>query len=137
MTIKNILSSTLNRFRTVSVKHPIGVVWENKNMTLYQRGLKFNINNIFEYCYMPVKKKRAIILPHNIGKFLEAQHYLDNSEESVFVVPKEWGFDIMKPNKSGDPLVVYEIRFYSVKNKLVLFLMRWMPQFSALMKNLK
>lgn len=138
MTIKNALSASLNRFRTVSKNHPIGVVWNNNVMTFHQLSSKFNISLLFEYCYMPKGgRHKGVILPKTIDLFLEAQHYLENSEESVFVVPRVWGFDILKPNKTGDPLIVYEIRFRSIDNPIVMWFLRWIPEFSTLMKNIK
>lgn len=138
MTIKLALTSTLNRFRTLSINHPIGLKWNrNGTMTVYQLGTKFTISNLFDYCYMPKRTKRAVLFSDEIMRLIEIQHYLENEGDEVTVVPVQWGFDILKPNRGGDPLVVEEVRFYSVKNSIVLWYMNFIPKFRAILKNIK
>jgi hypothetical protein len=52
------------------------------------------------------------------------------------IVPKELGFDILTPNDSGDPILLEEIRFISISNKLVLWYMSFTPQFKSILKTL-
>lgn len=137
MNIKTTLTTSLNRLRTLSINHPLGLKWDkNGTMTVFQLGTKFTLSTLFDYCYMPKKNAKAIIFSDSIMELLEVQHYLENEGENSIIVPREWGFDILKPNRSGNPLLVHEVRFYSVKNPLVLWYMKSIPKFRAILKNI-
>lgn len=135
MSLKHELISTINRFRTTSVKHPIGVIWKNNMMTFYQGGKKWNVNKLFFSSYKPTKAK-GILMPSDIIKLLEIEQKLQNENGELIVVPKELGFDILAPNKTGNPLLVDEVRFMTITNKYVLWYMGYLSEFRALVKNL-
>lgn len=131
MALRYELSSSLNRFRSISVNHPIAYKWDKGVMTYYQLGKKWNMSKLFTNCYMP-KYSKGIILPKDIKKLLILENNLSNYDENIIIVPKEFGFDIMKPSASG-PIVVDEIRLYSIKNKFVMYFMKWIPSFKNIL----
>lgn len=131
MALRYELSSSLNRFRSISVNHPLAFKWEKGVMTYYQLGKKWNMSKLFLSCYMP-KYAKGIILPSDIKKLLIMENNLAGYDDNVIIVPKDFGFDIMKPSGSG-PIVIDEIRFYSIKNRLVMHFMKWIPSFKGLL----
>lgn len=135
MSLKQEIINSIDRFRTISINHPVGFIWKDNMMTFYQLGKKWTISKVFKSCYKP-KKVKGIILPRDIKNLLVIGNELQNSTEEVIIVPKELGFDLLKPNDSGNPLLMEELRFFSIRNKLVLFSMRFLPEFSSLMKTL-
>lgn len=128
MTLRTELINSINRFRTVSINHPVGFIWKNNVMTFYQLGKKWTMSKLFHSCYMP-RKARGVILPDTIKRLLTTESAMTGYSEDLIIVPKELGFDLLKPNPEGDPILLDEIRFVSVKNKLVYFFMRFIPAF--------
>lgn len=131
MTLRYELSTTLNRFRSISINHPIAYKWEKGVMTYYQLGKKWSMSKLFQSCHMP-KYSKGVILPNDVKKLLKMESNLANYGEEIIIVPKEFGFDIMKPSGSG-PLVHDEIRFYSIKNRFVMYFMQWIPSFKSIL----
>jgi hypothetical protein len=137
MRIKNVLSNSLSRFRTVPIKKPMLLSWDSQGFMIfkYQTG-KFTMKDVFNYCITDTKYDREfVLLPKDIKEFLDIQHYIDNTNDELIIVPKEYGFDILKVQDNGNPLLVFEQRFWSVKNQLILWFLKFTPKYSTLMKN--
>jgi len=60
---------------------------------------------------------------------------LDQTSDDLIIVPKEFGFDILKPEENRNPILVHEVRFWSIKNRFLLWFMNFDPNFKTLMKN--
>lgn len=132
MTLREDLGNFLNRFRSISINHPIAYRWRNGIMTYYQLGKKWNMSKLFHSCYMP-RKSNGVLLPKDVKKLLLIEMELSDYKDNVIIVPKEFGFDLMKPTESG-PVLLDEVRFYSIKNKLVMYLLNWIPSFKGVLK---
>jgi hypothetical protein len=135
MSLKQDIINAIDRFRTTSINHPVGVIWKNNQMSFYQLGKKWVISKVFTYCYKP-KSIKGVILPRDIKKLLMVETKLRETNIEYIIVPKELGFDILTPNDSGDPILLEEIRFISISNKLVLWYMSFTPQFKSILKTL-
>lgn len=132
MELRRELSLSLNRFRSISINHPIAFKWEKGVMTYYQSGKKWSMSKLFTNCYMP-KYSKGVILPNDIKKLLLIESRLSTYNDDIIIVPKEFGWDVMKASGSG-PTVIEEIRLYSIKNKFVMYAMKWLPQFKHILR---
>lgn len=135
MNLRAELTQSITRFRTTSVNHPIGFIWKDNTMTFYQSGKRWVMSKVFHSCYMPGNCK-GILLPRDIKKLLLVENKLMDLKEDLIIVPKEFGFDLLLPNEFGDPLLIEEVRFYSIKNSLILFFMKFVTPFKGLLKNI-
>jgi len=131
------LTNTLNRFRNKSTTHSMAFNWSGTSMKLYQNGSVFTISDIFQGCFMPKGEVKGIILPNDIDKFIEVQDFIDGNLEDIIISPQKWGYNILKLNpKGGDPLLVHELRFYSIKGFLpLLFCKLIFPKMRIALKN--
>ena len=138
MKIYNYLTESLNRFRSRSLNHLMVFRWDGYNMKVYQNGNTFVLSRLFSGCIMPKSFIKGIIFPKDLKKFIEAQDFIDSNKEDIIISPAEWGYDIYRINKEkGNPLLVYELKFYSVKGKLPVFVAKWlMPKVRTALKNL-
>lgn len=138
MKLYRYISDSLNRFRTRSTTHLMGFRWNGSNMKFYQNGSTFILSNLFSGSIMPNALVRGVILPKDVRKFIEVQHFIDNNTEDIIIAPAKWGYDIYILNKEGgNPLLVHELRFYSIKGSIPLFFAKWLlPGVRTALKNL-
>lgn len=127
MKVYTILTKALNRFRTRSITHPMAFSWNGMAMTYYQNGSTFTISDLFSGCFMPSKKVRGIILPTDLSKMIEVQQYIDDNLDDLMLTPRKWGYDVYKLNpNNANPLLVHELRFYSIKGILPIFIAKFL-----------
>lgn len=132
-----ILTTALNRFRNKSLNHPISFLWDGSAMKLYQNGATFVMSDLFTGCFMPNRRVKGIILPKDIDNFIDAQNFMDNNSDDIIISPIKWGYKIYKINKKGgNPLLVKELKFYSIKGKFPLFITKLLfPKIRVALKN--
>ena len=139
MKIFNILTSELNKFRVKSMTHPMAFRWDGQSMTLYQSGSIFTLKGIFQGCFMPNTLVKGILLPKDLNKLIEIQEYVDNNIYDLMLTPRKWGYDIYKLNSTkggGNPLLVHELRLFSIKSFLPVLLCKWfVPSLRIPLKN--
>jgi hypothetical protein len=126
MKVYKTLTKSLDRFRTRSITHPMAFSWNGTSMMLYQNGSKFVISDLFSGCFMPSKTVKGIILPTTLSSMLDAQQFIDDNLEDLLISPKKWGYDIYKLNpNNANPLLVHELRFYSIKGIFPVFIAKF------------
>lgn len=135
MTLRAELTQSINRFRSISINHPVGFTWKNNVMTFYQLGKRWTMSSLFHSCYMP-SSSRGILLPRDVKKLLLLENQIIDAKESLIIVPKMFGFDLMVPNENGNPILLDEIRFYSIRKPIILFFMKFFNPFKGLLKNI-
>lgn len=124
--INNILSRALNRFRIRSRNNVTAFNWDGiSSMKFYQNGSTYVLTEVFSGCKMPKHPVTGLIFPRDINKFVEIQQYIDTHNDTIIIAPAEWGYDIynMELNKPN-PVLVYELRFFSIKRPFYIKLAR-------------
>jgi hypothetical protein len=139
MKIYPIITKNLDKFRTRSLTHPISFMWNGSSMILYQNGSKFTLKEIFSGCIMPNKIVRGLILPEELDNLLDIQQYVDDNINDLIISPAKWGYDIYRLNPKGPgPLLVKELRFYSIKGAIPNFIASlWDREIRIALKNVK
>jgi hypothetical protein len=136
MKIHKLLTNALNRFRTRSMTHPIAFSWNGNSMTVYQNGSKFVMTDIFSGCIMPENKVKGLLLPKEINELVRIQQYIDDNINDLLIAPAEWGYNIYKLNPTGpNPLLVEELRFFSIKGWLPVWLAKLQKEFRIALNN--
>jgi hypothetical protein len=137
MKIYNIITKSLDRFRTRSLTHPIAFYWDGDSMKIYQNGSSFVMKELFSGCFMPSSPVKGLILPEEINNLVETQQYIDDNISDLVISPSKWGYNIYKLNQGGNPFLVRELKFYSVKGSIPLFFARlWSKDIKIALKNI-
>lgn len=136
MKIHAYLSDTLQRFRSRSMNHPIGIYWDGKVLNCYQNGVRFKLKDIFSFCFVSKVPFKGILLPKDIRLLIEAQEFIDSHADDVIIVPKEFGFLIYKHgNGTPNPMLVFELNFISIKGFIPILFSKLIPQLRMVLSN--